>query len=246
MSITAIKWAFAQRNISPPAKFVLVALADHHNAQSDQCWPSVARIVEHTNYATRTIFNAVDELTAAGLVMQTPRPGTSNLYRLAMGEVCISNTPPMQEVHTTPATDAQEVCTPCIQTVKNHKGTVTEPRAHAKKLPADWEPTPKLLEWAKERAPHVDTATETEKFINYFLNGPARLSWEGSWRNWIIRAVEGYGHKTKRQTTRMDGQRSRNNQLIDEALARRKQETNGRRADDPPQLRLITGSTPIT
>lgn len=130
-------------------------------------------------------------------------------------------------------------------TLKGSKSKRTSsPRAQ--QLSADWIPTPKLLEWAKERAPHVDTATETEKFINYFLDGPARPSWDGSWRNWIIRAVRDYDPKTKRHTTRMDGQRSRNNQLIDEALARRKQGADDPRADGAPRLRLITSGTTLT
>ena len=73
-------------------------------------------------------------------------------------------------------------------------------------LPEGWSPSQELLAWAAQNHRGVDTARETEKFINHWRStGTRRLDWDATWRNWILKAeeispaVKATGAKTKMQ-----------------------------------------------
>ena len=81
MSILARDWAYSQA-LAAPAKFVLVALAEHVSGEGRACWPSVSRLARMTGYAERTVRRALRALEAAGLVRIKRRPGRPALYSL--------------------------------------------------------------------------------------------------------------------------------------------------------------------
>lgn len=60
---------------SPAAKLVLLALSDHHNADTDRCDPSIARIAARCGIDARTVQRSVRILTKLGHVTPKPRPG---------------------------------------------------------------------------------------------------------------------------------------------------------------------------
>jgi hypothetical protein len=68
LSIAAIDWAFKAQNISSPAKFVLIALADAHNGHTGDCFPRIKRVMRMTMLGERTIHRATAELVEAGLL----------------------------------------------------------------------------------------------------------------------------------------------------------------------------------
>ena len=87
MSNRAVKWAWRQR-LKPPAKAVLVALADMAGADLT-CYPGMKLLAEMTGYSEKTVERAIDDLEAGGLIGRERRNGrggyrTSNLYRLAL------------------------------------------------------------------------------------------------------------------------------------------------------------------
>lgn len=61
MSLRAITWAFAQHETSPTQRLVLLALADHANAD-DLTWPSIERLTDMTGLSRATVFRALRDL----------------------------------------------------------------------------------------------------------------------------------------------------------------------------------------
>lgn len=59
------------------------------------------------------------------------------------------------------------------------------------RVPDPFEVTDSLREWAAGKSLSVDLDRETEKFVNYHASkGTLNLSWDGAWRNWMLKAEE--------------------------------------------------------
>lgn len=72
MSIEVMTWAFRQKVASPTAKLVLIALADHANADGE-CWPSMGRVAEIAEISPRSVSRHVTTLEELGLVEKVKR-----------------------------------------------------------------------------------------------------------------------------------------------------------------------------
>lgn len=72
MSIHAMTWAFAQRHISPTEKFILLALADHCDAEGT-CYPSQERLAGRTNMSVRTVIRGMAALESKGFITRRRR-----------------------------------------------------------------------------------------------------------------------------------------------------------------------------
>ncbi len=72
MSVHAAKWAWSQDCPSPTAKLVLMALADHANADGE-CWPTMKTVAELAGVSQRSVHNHVKALETAGLVERVER-----------------------------------------------------------------------------------------------------------------------------------------------------------------------------
>lgn len=74
------------------------------------------------------------------------------------------------------------------------KTSSSSSRKRGTRIPDDFTVTPEMVEWARERVPHVDGRTETEKFINYWQaksgTGAVKRDWIATWRNWMLNAAE--------------------------------------------------------
>lgn len=69
MSLRCSAWAWKQRALSPRAKLVLLALADHVN-QKDRitCYPGIDSLIEETEIPERTLQRAISELEQRDLI----------------------------------------------------------------------------------------------------------------------------------------------------------------------------------
>ncbi len=90
MSVQAMSWAFAVRGISPSEKLVLLSLANYANKDA-QCWPKQDTIAEETELSSRTVWNALKQLTEAGIIVRESRKRsdgtrTSDMFTLKMGQ----------------------------------------------------------------------------------------------------------------------------------------------------------------
>lgn len=80
MSIHALKWAWSQNCPNPTAKLVLLAFADHANADGE-CYPTMARVAELAGVAARTVHDHVKALEDAGLLQRTGRRKAGGQFR---------------------------------------------------------------------------------------------------------------------------------------------------------------------
>lgn len=88
MSVKALAWAFEQRTGDPGRQCVLLALADHTNANGE-CWPSMKRLADAAQVSERTARRHLDWLDQAGFITRGLRNRSnggqaSNLYKLNM------------------------------------------------------------------------------------------------------------------------------------------------------------------
>jgi len=83
--------AMKQTGIKPAAKIVLYWLADHHNAETGQCNPSISRLAKCCEMSRRSVETHIATLERAGLVTRKPMRRdqggkTSNAYILHLLE----------------------------------------------------------------------------------------------------------------------------------------------------------------
>jgi hypothetical protein len=73
------------------------------------------------------------------------------------------------------------------------RAQVTQPKAKATRLPADFTVTVEMRDWAVQRFPRVPIDKSTESFIDYWQaksRDNTKLDWVATWRNWIRRDHE--------------------------------------------------------
>ena len=90
MSHKATHWAWSVKDISASEKLILLALADRHNADTGDCFPSLDRIAEDTCSSRNTVRRATQALEDKGLIKRqlvTDVSGRTLGYRyhLSMG-----------------------------------------------------------------------------------------------------------------------------------------------------------------
>ena len=92
MSIEALNWAWEQPVAKAATKLVLLALADHANADGE-CWPSMKRIAERSDISPRHVSRAIDELIDLGLVEKSNRRRHGGQYRGWDYRILVQRTP---------------------------------------------------------------------------------------------------------------------------------------------------------
>lgn len=74
----------------------------------------------------------------------------------------------------------------------------------ATRIPDDFQVTPEMVEWARERVPHIDGRRETEKFINHWQSkagkDAAKVDWVKTWKNWMLNAAERAPNRQQRSS----------------------------------------------
>ena len=80
MSIEVMNWAWEQPVAKATNKLVLLALADHANADGE-CWPSMKRIAERSDISPRHVSRAINELIDLGLVEKAGRRRHGGQFR---------------------------------------------------------------------------------------------------------------------------------------------------------------------
>lgn len=80
MSLEAMNWAWEQPVSKSTNKLVLLALADHANADGE-CWPSMKRIAERSDISPRQVSRAINELVELGLIEKANRRRFGGQYR---------------------------------------------------------------------------------------------------------------------------------------------------------------------
>ncbi|MBA1146393.1 conserved phage C-terminal domain-containing protein [Ectothiorhodospiraceae bacterium WFHF3C12] len=81
MSVRAMAAAWAIQ-VAPTEKLVLLALADHANDETCECWPSLTHLCRKTGLARSTVAKALKALEARSVITRKPRGTTTTVYRL--------------------------------------------------------------------------------------------------------------------------------------------------------------------
>ncbi len=76
---------------TPAMKCLLASLADHHNDNTDQCFPSIRRLAKRTSMSNRSVINNTKKLVQAGLISVQRDAGDgrgrkSNRYTFYLGQ----------------------------------------------------------------------------------------------------------------------------------------------------------------
>lgn len=106
-----------------------------------------------------------------------------------------------QQVAKPPASESLSENLAVVETETESKTSTTAvgsvsrpPRQRGTRLSADWIPSSDLIAEMKAECPHVDLKLEHAKFVDYWTDktgkDATKLSWDGTWRNWIRRAAE--------------------------------------------------------
>ena len=132
MSLDLMSWAFKQ-DIEPPAKLVLLALADHANGQTGLCIPGQKALADQCSMSVRTVQRHLNTLESAGLIRREARMRgegrgrTSDRYWLRdQGDTTGSAGPTRQTVTTnTTNQDDQHDTVVVAEPEENRKGNNT-------------------------------------------------------------------------------------------------------------------------
>ena len=132
---------------APLHKFLLLALADHANDETFDCWPSLTHLAKKTGMNRSTITRTLNALEEAGFIAREQREKTSTRYVLNVASWV--RTAPSRTEHlgaesaTTRCTQRQEVGAQSTHKHQsNHQGTVNQlqgdlERPQTEKIPYD-------------------------------------------------------------------------------------------------------------
>ena len=82
MSLAALAWAWDQSVKPASTKLVLLCLADVQNAEDGRCFPSAIYIAGKTGLDKKTVYKAIEQLDADGLISVDRAHGKSHRYSL--------------------------------------------------------------------------------------------------------------------------------------------------------------------
>lgn len=149
------------------AEFFTLAPDGWHNKRCDE---EIAKFREKIAAASR-----------AGRASANARAAISNARSTPVGH-------PFNDcaTHQSPDTSLQ---TPVSQKQKQKRASPSAQPSQGTRLPANWQPTPEQISWAKGKRPDLDPSLQAEMFRDYWHAKPGKdgrkVDWEGTWRNWI-------------------------------------------------------------
>jgi len=99
--------AMQKKGIKPVTKIVLYWIADHHNSETDACFPSLSTLADECELSKRAVQGHIDTLEQSGVLtrVQRKRPNgsqTSNGYRLNLTKQPWQSVPPPLAESATP------------------------------------------------------------------------------------------------------------------------------------------------
>lgn len=200
-------------DISPRAKVVYIYLKSHRDG-----WDiSTERVADAIGMSKETVVKAIQDLVDAGYVLREKVRGDGGTFSgweyevLSWPGTVVGKTDhgknPWSEKSDVGENRPHKKTIPSKKTKEKEDqppigppegDTSRQPseskRATATRLPEGWEPSPDLRAEMSGKCPAVDQDWELAKFRNHWEAAPDRtgrkLSWDATYRNWIIRAAE--------------------------------------------------------
>lgn len=240
MSVQAMSWAMSQRIVTdPPARHVLLCLANYAGADGSAAFPSVARLVEDTGLSERTIRGKLDLLLELGAI----RPGNRAIVaayieradrRPLCFDLCMERgaaaapgaergaADDVNGVQLAPERGAGAAPKPSV----NHPPKPSPSGGRASRLPADWVLPDDWRDWAATETgwPEERIRRVADKFRDYWhgVGGQRgrKLDWQATWRNWVrsdLERSQGAGGRPATMHGRIDTGARSTSEIVDEA-----------------------------
>jgi len=211
MSYQATNWAWKIKGVTGPEKLILLAIADRHNADTGECYPTLGRIADDTCMSRDTVKRATAAIVEKGIISRSLVSDSSGRvlgykYHIKIDtgaeitpEGAHSTPPP---VHTAPPEGGVQHPKLLKETIKRNKEDI----ALATRLPDDWQPSDSDIDFAISL--DVDYRREADIFRDYWIAQAGakgrKANWQSTWRNWIRRASERSAVQPARKETAIE------------------------------------------
>ena len=237
--------AMRQKGLKPATKIVLYWLADHHNSETGDCFPSMGKLAEECEMNRSTVQEHLKKLEAAGLIQRIARTRengskTSNAYALILQDGgnsangwrknrqghggnsanhnLGSNNPLEPDGSKVPVTGEADLFAADAEDQKQRRNP------EAQKLPFSWVPSEADKTYAlKQGLTDQEISEIAEAFLVYFTEGKRKndkrtfKGWQQSWQGWVRREKSTYV-RNRRLDARGNGLPNRGPASISDAL----------------------------
>jgi hypothetical protein len=151
---------------------------------------SISSLARFNKTGVRTIKSAVQELELNGYLVRSEKQQHNPDGTFA--DFIWTTADPLQNDATAKSVDAKEHTKNTITKEKQLKENKQENRAS--KITDDWKPTQAIIDDYEVKYKGLNHQRELEKFINYYQSRDiTRKSWDGSYRNWLLNAMDYQG-----------------------------------------------------
>ena len=173
-------------NLSLKAIGLLTQLMSHRPGWN----MSISSLARFNKTGVRTIKSAVQELELNGYLVRSEKQEHNPDGTFA--DYVWTTADPLQNSVTAKSVDAKEHTKNTItkeqQTIKNKQEN------KASKISDNWKPSQAIVDDYKVKYRGLNHDRELEKFINYYQSKDlARKSWDASYRNWLLNAMDYQG-----------------------------------------------------
>jgi hypothetical protein len=178
-------------NISYKAKGLLAYLYSHEPGYTIR----FRQIISQTQDGERSVRAAMTELKDAGYLV-TQRTTDARGYNAGLNYLLVDPKDPELQ---NPTLDNPTLENPTLDNAVALEDNITKKTTNkennreskASKISSDWKPSQAVIDDYQTKYKGLDHAKELTMFINYFEStGTARKSWDGSFRNWLIKSLE--------------------------------------------------------
>jgi hypothetical protein len=151
---------------------------------------SISSLARFNKTGVRTIKSAVQELELNGYLVRSDKQEHNPDGTFA--DYVWTTADPLQNSVTAKSVDAKQHTKNTI--TKEQQITKNKQENKATKITDDWKPNQTIIDDYETKYKGLNHQRELEKFMNYYQSKDiARKSWDGSFRNWLLNAMDYQG-----------------------------------------------------
>jgi len=151
---------------------------------------SISSLARFNKTGVRTIKSAVQELELSGYLVRSEKQEHNPDGTFA--DFIWTTADPLQNSVTVKSVDAKQHTKNTI--TKEQQITKNKQENKATKITDDWKPSQTIIDDYAVKYKGLNHQRELEKFINYYQSkAESRKSWDGSFRNWLLNAMDYQG-----------------------------------------------------
>ena len=168
---------------------MLLYLANCHNQDTGDCFPSGSHIAKITGLNVKTVFSSLGELERLGLIKRDSKAGSSNRYALNLESTYTENgIPTYTETGSPPIPKTGQTYTETGSLTYKEPKSKKHPVEKYCEIPEDFGISDQVRHWAGENN-FCRLEDRLEHFINYAISSgkkyKGRRGWDAAFRNAI-------------------------------------------------------------